>query len=302
MRRWIAIIIASPSVLNSVLGGLQLKIQRVIAEFLGDRLGLPSDALVPTMNPAAAGGATAGPHVDWYVNGGDLAAKVSDGFKVLEQGTAVHRTRATDGHRTDTAVAADLLVGARGAPCAHLRVTRTRRISVACCRHARRSARDDAGYPDDRRRGDRHAGDRRGLRPGRGVGRLPQRRPRTDTATAWRSPCRSSSATNRPESSRRSAPGVRHLQPGDHVVACLSVFCGHCANCVTGKSYRCFTDDYAAEAGRAAATVRTTDGPVPPIRVARQLCRVMLVSQNNVVKMGRPAPLSPPRACSAAAC
>src|SRR5690348_11917437 len=33
VRRWIAIIIASPSVLNSVLGGIQLKIQRVIAEF-----------------------------------------------------------------------------------------------------------------------------------------------------------------------------------------------------------------------------------------------------------------------------
>ncbi|MGA8372625.1 MAG: TetR family transcriptional regulator, partial [Acidimicrobiales bacterium] len=31
VRRWIAIIIANPSVLNSVLGGIQLKIQRVIA-------------------------------------------------------------------------------------------------------------------------------------------------------------------------------------------------------------------------------------------------------------------------------
>ena len=30
-------------------------------------------------------------------------------------------------------------------------------------------------------------------------------------------------------------PGVKHVQPGDHVVACLSVYCGHCANCLTGK-------------------------------------------------------------------
>jgi AcrR family transcriptional regulator len=89
VRRWIAIIIASPSVLNSVLGGIQLKIQGVIAEFLGDRLGLPSDALVPTMMAAASTGVIQAAHVDWYVNGGDLAAKVSAGFKVLEQGTAL---------------------------------------------------------------------------------------------------------------------------------------------------------------------------------------------------------------------
>ena len=100
VRRWIAIIIASPSVLNSVLGGIQLKIQRVIAEFLGDRLGLPSDALVPTMMAAASGGVIQAAHVDWYVNGGDLAAKVSEGFKVLEQGPVLSIEW---GRRTDTA-------------------------------------------------------------------------------------------------------------------------------------------------------------------------------------------------------
>jgi TetR/AcrR family transcriptional regulator, regulator of mycofactocin system len=95
VRRWIAIIIASPSVLNSVLGGIQLKIQRVIAEFLGDRLGLSSDALVPTMMAAASGGVIQASHVDWYVNGGDLAAKVSEAFSVLEHGPLRNRlTRA----------------------------------------------------------------------------------------------------------------------------------------------------------------------------------------------------------------
>jgi AcrR family transcriptional regulator len=86
VRRWIAIIIASPSVLPSVLGGIQLKIQRVIADFVGDRLGLPGDALVPTMMAAAAGGVIQAAHVDWYLNGGDLAAKVSEAFAALEQG------------------------------------------------------------------------------------------------------------------------------------------------------------------------------------------------------------------------
>jgi len=30
-------------------------------------------------------------------------------------------------------------------------------------------------------------------------------------------------------------PGER-VQAGDHVIACLSVFCGHCDYCLTGKT------------------------------------------------------------------
>ena len=51
LRRWIAVIAATPSVLKSVLGGIQLKSQRVIAEFLATRLALPSDGVVPTTPP-----------------------------------------------------------------------------------------------------------------------------------------------------------------------------------------------------------------------------------------------------------
>ena len=45
-------------------------------------------------------------------------------------------------------------------------------------------------------------------------------------------------------------PGVTNVKPGDHVVACLSVYCGHSANCLTGKAYRCFTDDFARSPAR----------------------------------------------------
>src|SRR5579864_3580689 len=47
LRRWIAVIAATPSVVKGVLGGIQLNTQRVIAEFFGSRLSLPPDALVP---------------------------------------------------------------------------------------------------------------------------------------------------------------------------------------------------------------------------------------------------------------
>ena len=32
---------------------------------------------------------------------------------------------------------------------------------------------------------------------------------------------------------------VTDFKPGDHVIACLSVFCGHCEQCLSGHPYRC---------------------------------------------------------------
>ena len=28
---------------------------------------------------------------------------------------------------------------------------------------------------------------------------------------------------------------VTHVKPGDHVIGCLSIFCGHCAYCLSGR-------------------------------------------------------------------
>ena len=86
LRRWIAVVAATPSVLRSVLGGIQLKGHRVMAEFFGDRLGMPSDALVPTMLSAAAGGVIQAAQTHWYYHGGDLATAFSESLDVLEHG------------------------------------------------------------------------------------------------------------------------------------------------------------------------------------------------------------------------
>lgn len=40
---------------------------------------------------------------------------------------------------------------------------------------------------------------------------------------------------------------VRYVRPGDHVITCLSVFCGHCEYCVTGRTYSCKKIDTARE-------------------------------------------------------
>ena len=41
LRRWIAVVQATPGVLRAVVGGIQLKFQQVMAEFFGSRLGMP---------------------------------------------------------------------------------------------------------------------------------------------------------------------------------------------------------------------------------------------------------------------
>jgi TetR/AcrR family transcriptional regulator, regulator of mycofactocin system len=86
LRRWTAVIAATPNVLRGVVGGIQLKSHRVIAEFFGARFDLPSDALIPVMLAAAVGGVIQAAQTKWLFQGGDLAAGISDGLEVLEGG------------------------------------------------------------------------------------------------------------------------------------------------------------------------------------------------------------------------
>ncbi len=76
----------TPHVLKAVLGGIQLKSQRVIAEFFGARLDLPGDALIPAMLAAAAQGVIQAAQTQWYQQDGDLAVMISECIEVLERG------------------------------------------------------------------------------------------------------------------------------------------------------------------------------------------------------------------------
>jgi AcrR family transcriptional regulator len=86
LRRWIGVIATTPSVVKGVLGGIQLKSQVTMTEFLASRLGFPSDAVVPTMLAAAAGGVIFAAQTRWFFHGGDLATAFSEGLEVLERG------------------------------------------------------------------------------------------------------------------------------------------------------------------------------------------------------------------------
>jgi TetR/AcrR family transcriptional regulator, regulator of mycofactocin system len=85
LRCWINVIRSTPSVLRNVIGGIHLNGGRVIAEFMGSRLGQPSSAFVPAMLAAAAMGVIQAAQTRWFFEGGDLATAVSAGLAVLEQ-------------------------------------------------------------------------------------------------------------------------------------------------------------------------------------------------------------------------
>jgi TetR/AcrR family transcriptional regulator, regulator of mycofactocin system len=97
VRRWVAVVAATPSVVKAVIGGIQLKSQRVIAEFFGARLGFHSDAFVPTMLAGAVGGVIQAAHTRWFLHGGDLPTTISEGLEVLERGIGSDPTTWTSG-------------------------------------------------------------------------------------------------------------------------------------------------------------------------------------------------------------
>jgi AcrR family transcriptional regulator len=84
LRRWTGIVAVTPSVLPGVIGGIQLKGHRLMAEFLAGRLGLEHESMVAVTLAAAAGGVIQAAHTQWFVRGGHLATRISDGMEVLE--------------------------------------------------------------------------------------------------------------------------------------------------------------------------------------------------------------------------
>ena len=99
LRRWSTIIAATPSVLRAVVGGLQLKRNGVIADFLAARLGVPNSSLVPTTLTGAVGGVIQSSQTQWLLEGGDLAATIAESLDVLERGIGWDRAAPPDGAR-----------------------------------------------------------------------------------------------------------------------------------------------------------------------------------------------------------
>ncbi|MDG2284756.1 MAG: alcohol dehydrogenase catalytic domain-containing protein, partial [Alphaproteobacteria bacterium] len=78
---------------------------------------------------------------------------------------------------------------------------------------------------------------------------------------------------------------VTYVQPGDHVVTCLSVFCGTCENCIQGRPVICSNTDVKMPPGQAR---RLEWGKPEQLHTGFNLssfAEQMLVHENAVVKI-----------------
>ncbi len=84
---------------------------------------------------------------------------------------------------------------------------------------------------------------------------------------------------------------VRSVQVGDHVIACTSMFCGQCKQCVLGRTHLC-TDRRANMRGKGEAPRLSVDGmPLKQFADLSGFAEMMLVHERAVVKIDDDLPL-----------
>jgi len=77
---------------------------------------------------------------------------------------------------------------------------------------------------------------------------------------------------------------VTYVKPGDHVICCLSVFCGHCERCLSGESFLCRSPE--VRRGPSDPPKYTWNGsPVGQFANLSTYAEKMLVHENAVVKV-----------------
>lgn len=85
-------------------------------------------------------------------------------------------------------------------------------------------------------------------------------------------------------------PGVKDLQPGDHVVGALSVFCGTCKQCLGGRFALCMDTDVKQPPGKA-KRLSQAGQPVSQVFNLSGFAEQMLVHRNALVKIRDDMPM-----------
>lgn len=83
---------------------------------------------------------------------------------------------------------------------------------------------------------------------------------------------------------------VRTVKPGDHVITCLSAFCGHCEHCVSGHLSRCVSPQ-TQRAGDDPPRLFRRDAPVRQFAGLGAFAEKMLVHEQACVAIRRDMPL-----------
>ena len=85
---------------------------------------------------------------------------------------------------------------------------------------------------------------------------------------------------------------VRTVKKGDHVVTCLSAFCGHCEFCVTGRMALCLGGDTRRSSSQPPRLTRDSDGAtVNQMLNLSAFAELMLIHEHACVAINRDMPL-----------
>jgi S-(hydroxymethyl)glutathione dehydrogenase / alcohol dehydrogenase len=84
---------------------------------------------------------------------------------------------------------------------------------------------------------------------------------------------------------------VSYLKPGDHVIACLSVFCGYCEDCMSGHPNRCSNQRGTQRAKGGPTRLSQNGAEVRQFANLSTYAEQMLVHENALVKITKDIPL-----------
>jgi S-(hydroxymethyl)glutathione dehydrogenase/alcohol dehydrogenase len=83
-------------------------------------------------------------------------------------------------------------------------------------------------------------------------------------------------------------PQVTEFKPGDHVIACLSIFCGHCEYCLTGRTHLC--QSRPVRAPDEPPKLSWNGAPVNQFANLSAYAEQMLVHENGLVRVREDMP------------
>jgi S-(hydroxymethyl)glutathione dehydrogenase/alcohol dehydrogenase len=86
-------------------------------------------------------------------------------------------------------------------------------------------------------------------------------------------------------------PDVTHVRPGDHVITCLSVFCGNCEYCLSGRPALCNGKRGLSRGKTEAARLSAGDETMWQFLDMSSFAEQMLVHENGLVKIPEAMPL-----------
>ncbi|MCC6436898.1 MAG: Zn-dependent alcohol dehydrogenase [Acidimicrobiales bacterium] len=84
---------------------------------------------------------------------------------------------------------------------------------------------------------------------------------------------------------------VTYVQPGDHVITCLSVYCGNCENCLSGHLAICDDKNSTNRPASASPRLFKGDEPLQQFLYMSSFAEYMLVHEHGVVKIRKDMPL-----------